>query len=294
MGESVRWGWGRRGLLVVSVLGMTLFTSSPLAPATAATAKAKAKVAKDCDTVHVDHANYRVKEGTSPSSDPNSVSDGEQVPATRTAARPAGSVTVNTYVHVITNGSGGGAVTAQEISDQLAVMNAAYGGQTGGVDTPFRFTLAGTDTTANNAWYTATPGTPAEQQMKNALHVGDSGDLNIYTNNMGGGLLGWATFPWDYTSAPSQDGIVVLYSPCPSARRSGTTTGETRPSTRSATGWACTTRSRVAARLPATRSPTPRLRPPRPTAAPPTGTPAGASPARTLCATSWTTPTTAA
>jgi hypothetical protein len=215
MRKPVLSGWARRGVLVVSATALTLFTSSPLAPAT--TAGAKDKIAKECDTVHAGHANLRVKEGTSPSKDPNSRarSNEHEVSPSREAARPAGSVIVQTHVHVITNTSGAGAVTAQEIADQITVLNRSYGAETGGADTPFRFVLAGTDTTANNSWYTATNGTAAEQQMKNALHEGDSGDLNLYTNNMGGGLLGWATFPWDYTSAPSQDGVVVLYKSLP-------------------------------------------------------------------------------
>jgi hypothetical protein len=46
--------------------------------------------------------------------------------------------------------------------------------------------------TANKAWYTCTPGTRAETEMKNALRKGGAAALNVYFNNMGRGLLGWA------------------------------------------------------------------------------------------------------
>jgi hypothetical protein len=59
------------------------------------------------------------------------------------------------------------------------------------------------------------PGTAAEQQAKSALRLGSGDDLNIYTANPGGGLLGWATFPSNYASNPSNDGVVVLFSSLP-------------------------------------------------------------------------------
>jgi hypothetical protein len=70
--------------------------------------------------------------------------------------------------------------------------------------------LAGTTVTANDSWYTAGYGSAAETEMKTLLRVGSANDLNIYANNMGGGLLGWATFPSDYASNPTKDGIVIL------------------------------------------------------------------------------------
>ena len=51
--------------------------------------------------------------------------------------------------------------------------------------------------------------------MKAALRQGTAKDLNLYTNAPGGGLLGWATFPWDYASAPLLDGVVVWYASFP-------------------------------------------------------------------------------
>lgn len=111
--------------------------------------------------------------------------------------------TINVYFHVITSSSGEGDVSAL-INAQMDVLKAAY------ANTVFSFALAGTSLTANNSWYTADYGSSAEAQMKAALRVGSADDLNIYVNNMGNGLLGWATFPSGYASNPTMDGIVIL------------------------------------------------------------------------------------
>jgi hypothetical protein len=124
--------------------------------------------------------------------------------------RAAGSVTVPVYFHVIRSGSGVGDVADAKINDQIAVLNAAYSGQTGGVNTPFRFKLAGVTRTDNDAWYTMGYGSLEEKAAKAALRKGGAETLNIYTANLGGGLLGWATFPSDYRKRPSQDGVVIL------------------------------------------------------------------------------------
>ena len=124
--------------------------------------------------------------------------------------RAPGSVMVPVYFHVIRSGSGAGDVTDSEINAQIAVLNDAYSGQTGGANTPFRFTLAGVDRTNNEAWYTMGYGSQEEKAAKAALRKGGAETLNIYTANLGGGLLGWATFPSDYRKHPSQDGVVIL------------------------------------------------------------------------------------
>ncbi|MFY0581652.1 zinc metalloprotease [Cystobacter fuscus] len=129
-------------------------------------------------------------------------------------------MTIKVYWHTITSSTGAGAVSATAIANQISVLNAAYS------KTPFKFTLAGTDTTANSSWYTTTGGT-YETQMKNALRKGGAGDLNIYSNNMGGGLLGWATFPSSYSSQPKMDGVVILYSSLPGGSAAPFNQGDT-------------------------------------------------------------------
>lgn len=142
------------------------------------------------------------------------------------SAERTGTVNVNVYVHVITNTSGAGNVTDTQITNQIAVLNQAYSGATGGANTIYRFTRVSTDRTANNTWFTCTGGT-CEQQMKAALHKGGAADLNLYTNGMGGGLLGWATFPWNYASAPTMDGVVCLYSSLPGGSTTNYNEGDT-------------------------------------------------------------------
>ncbi|HEY8206206.1 MAG TPA: zinc metalloprotease [Myxococcaceae bacterium] len=144
-----------------------------------------------------------------------------------TQTRAPGSVTVNVYFHIITNTSGQGNVSATVLNNQIAVMNSAYSGTDNGrapgqggsaqatANTPFRFVLAGTNTTVNNTWYTVGYGTAAETAMKTALRQGTAKDLNIYLANIGGGLLGWATFPSDYAAKPKMDGVVILTASLP-------------------------------------------------------------------------------
>lgn len=91
----------------------------------------------------------------------------------------------------------------------------------------YQFILVATDRTTNPTWFAAGPGSTAEQQMKAALRRGTADDLNIYTCNPGGGILGWATFPNWYSRNPSDDGVVVLYSSLPGGSAAPYNLGDT-------------------------------------------------------------------
>lgn len=116
----------------------------------------------------------------------------------------AGPVTVPVYFNVITAGTKGN-ITPARITKQMTVLNNAY--KTAG----FKFVLQTTKKTNNPAWYNnLQPGTAAERAMKTALRQGGTDALNIYTANLGGGLLGWATFPFDGNAGDKLDGVVLL------------------------------------------------------------------------------------
>jgi len=117
--------------------------------------------------------------------------------------------TIKVHFHTITNSTGAGMISRATQDEQIDILNAAYA--SGG----WKFVFASVDVTANDKWFTMQPGVPAEKDAKTSLRVGKADELNLYTANIGGGLLGWATFPKDYETAPEMDGVVILYSSFP-------------------------------------------------------------------------------
>jgi Pregnancy-associated plasma protein-A/IPT/TIG domain len=118
--------------------------------------------------------------------------------------------TVNVYFHVIMDDSGintpeHGAIPQQWMTDQITVLNDAY------ASSGFKFVRETPDFTINPDWFFGlVPGTQ-EKAMKTLLHTGGYWDLNVYTASLGGGLLGWATFPEKHAQGKkvTMDGVVV-------------------------------------------------------------------------------------
>jgi hypothetical protein len=116
---------------------------------------------------------------------------------------------VNVYAHVIMSSSGDGNVSDATLKKQLEVLNEDF------KKSLFQFVVKSIDYTSNDQWYTMGYGSSAERLAKNALRKGTAADLNLYFANIGGGLLGWATFPADYRRNPKNDGAVILSASLP-------------------------------------------------------------------------------
>jgi hypothetical protein len=123
-----------------------------------------------------------------------------------------GRIVIPVRFHVVTNGRRG-RVPRSRIVRQVAALNAAYGGRTGGADTGVSFRLTGISVTANARWF-ARP-KQNERAMMYALRRGGKGTLNLYSAVVGAPLLGFSTFPQWYRGHPGLDGVVVDYRSLP-------------------------------------------------------------------------------
>ena len=147
---------------------------------------------------------------------------------------PDGTITIDVYFHVIHDGSDG-ELTNKAVTDSIDVLNAAFAGSDSSADdpsgvafdTPYRFNLVATTYTDNATWFSQCDNSSVESAMKAALRDGDSGDLNIYSCQPGGGLLGWATFPAWYSGDPTDDGVVILDGSVPGGWASPYNEGDT-------------------------------------------------------------------
>ncbi|KAJ3411719.1 hypothetical protein HDV05_001779 [Chytridiales sp. JEL 0842] len=128
------------------------------------------------------------------------------------AAKP---IVIPTYFHVIYKDSGieNGELSDADVKAQVDVMNKSYNGT-------FVFELVEITKTQNVDWFeSAGPDSTQQAEMKAALRRGGPETLNVYSvgfeKGSGAGLLGYATFPISYKDAPSDDGVVYLWSSSP-------------------------------------------------------------------------------
>lgn len=145
-------------------------------------------------------------------------------------------VTIPTYVHVIKGKHRGEQNTAgpRKVREVMRIINDGYsGGQSPEnqlAKTRYRFQLEDIDYRQRDGWYHAYLNGPRDTRMKQALHRGDAGTLNIYIN--GGGpngypVLGWSRFPWQYQKNPAMDGINVNVAALPGGQARRYNLGDT-------------------------------------------------------------------
>jgi hypothetical protein len=123
--------------------------------------------------------------------------------------------TVPVWFHVVHAG-GVGNISQTVVDEQMNVLNLAFAGFYGGVNTGLKFKLVGVTRTDNAAWHFAGPTTKEERDMKKALHRGSWDTLNLYATTAGA-YLGWAYFPGLPQSQQYLDGIVVDWESMPGA-----------------------------------------------------------------------------
>ena len=200
-----------------------------LSPLTFAATPVFASVASDgvvaCED---DSSAARVKKGATKAEEPPlyAAKDAKKYGVIKDVANlPLGSVTIDTVFHVIT---GSDATDADRSASRhpgrgpdgrpQRLLRRHDGPRRRGHRVPLRPHRTST-TSTNDRWVNVAPG-KSEYEMKKALRVGDSETLNVYTADIGGGLLGWAYFPKGYNNGQDyKDGVVILDESMPGGDR---------------------------------------------------------------------------
>jgi hypothetical protein len=146
------------------------------------------------------------------------------------APEPISPINIDVYWHVISASNEtslqDGNLPDDQIQAQIDILNKDY------ASSQISWTLVSTDRIVNAEWFNnAGPDSQEQTDMKKSLRQGGPGALNVYsvgfTGGSGQGLLGYATFPSDYESAPQDDGVVMLYSSVPGGSTTNYNEGRT-------------------------------------------------------------------
>lgn len=114
------------------------------------------------------------------------------------------------FVHIVDGAAG--RITATQRQTQIDVLNAAYSF----IGITFTYSEAEVQEVNDHNFFRMGHGSAAERACKTAHRAIDPAKgLNFYTAQPGGGLLGWATFPYELEGDPAMDGVVMLHTTLP-------------------------------------------------------------------------------
>jgi len=141
-----------------------------------------------------------------------------------------GGGTILVHFNVITrdNSTEGGVLSKDKIAAQMQVLNDAYN------YTSLYFDLVDTTYILNADWFdNVEPNSPQQTEMKASLRPANASAAELYLYTVGftssseKGLLGYATFPWQYDQNPVNDGVVFLHSTVPNGETTDYNEGKT-------------------------------------------------------------------
>lgn len=107
--------------------------------------------------------------------------------------------------HHITYGALG-LISESQRKIQIELLNRVFNGS----NIVFKYYESEVQFVDNYDWYYMGYNSFSEREVKTNLNSDPRKCLNFYTGGLQGGLLGWATFPFDLAGDVTQDGVVVL------------------------------------------------------------------------------------
>lgn len=203
----------RRPVMMLSILLLLSFGAPSGVPMAAAA---------DEDCRKDEAATARPAPGKFRERDTRGIASTTEIPAGSTPTTSASfTAEIPVWFHVVAASTRprDGWVSHTQITDQIAVLNGAFGAGYGGAQTGFRFRLAGVTRTVNKAWFEMATFSD-ELEAKTALQRGDATTLNMYSNS-GGGYLGWAYYPSIVANKETYqklDGTVIHFDSMPGGK----------------------------------------------------------------------------